>query len=93
MIVKLILTSDTNIVLTYGGKTYICYVPASLVGTVFNIASAPVVPTIETGTMFQNEVEAILDETQPYILDNSGNCYLEVASFKENIGSNIPTRL
>lgn len=93
MIVKIIPITDTNIVLSYSGNVYVCYVPMDVVGAVFQIGSAVVVPTVETGTSFANEIDLILDETRPYITDDNGNAYFQVSTFKENLATTIPTRV
>lgn len=93
MIVKIIPTTDTNIVLSYSGRVYVCFAPANVVGAVFQIGSSVIAPTVETGTSFANEIDLIMNESNPYIIDDNGNVYLEVNAFKENLAIVIPTRL
>lgn len=93
MIVKIIPTTDTNAVLSYSGKVYVCYALMGAVGSTFQMGSASISPTVETGTSFANEVDLILNETEPYIIDERGNAYFEVSAFKENLSTTIPTRV
>lgn len=94
MIVKIIPTTTITGVLTYAGKVYATFGEMlNAIGSTFQLGSSVIVPTVDPGSEYANEIELIVDETLPYIIDDNGNCFHEVVAFKENLQTTIPTRI
>ena len=93
MIQKIIPSTVTNITLLYSAKQYLCYAPVLTVGAVFQLGSATVVPTSTDESSFVYDVEVLLNDQNPCIIDDNGNVYMEVSWYKQNFGTTPPSRV
>lgn len=93
MIVKIIPVTNTNITLQYASKEYLCYNRQDAPGGAFQIGSASITPTSTSDSSFVNEVEVIIDDQEPPIIDENGNVYFAVNRYRENLGTTQPARV